>query len=323
MSKLAFPCMLAHKYEEKHCPLPALVEPKLDGVRALVIVDPRERTAQTYSRAGNAFTSVRRIENALLVTVLKAGYRTRICFDGELTCGTFKQTVSAIKRQHEEAEGAKLMLFDMLDRWPALNSFPVARDVEHFGTLVTRRTKLRIFYDFVRRHGNEHCLQLTEQHVAGSHAAIAKLYASFRERGYEGAIVKDAHALWSPKRSRAYLKMKERDTVDLYVCDALEGEGRLKGTLGALVCALCATCGGAGAYAVDYDEEPNCEDCAALGKPSTVNVGSGIPDAERAELWNMHQRGELVGRVAEVSFHERTPDGSLRHPVYEGLRLDK
>jgi DNA ligase-1 len=305
--------MLAHKYEPKHAKFPVMVEPKLDGIRALVVVDPRERTAQAYSRAGNEFTSVRAIENALLTTVLKAGYRRRIMFDGELTCGTFKQTVSAIKRKNEEAAGARLMLFDILEGWPSAYCRTLT---PFFGTLKQRRSKLETFYAMALQHGTNYALTLVPQGVAHNDDEVQQHYTAARAQGAEGVIVKDPEAYWSPKRSRAYLKIKERETADLQVVDALEGEGRLQSTLGALVCVLPSSCFCGG---ICDPSDIRCE----RGIQNTVNVGSGIPDEERAELWAMHQRGELAGRTVEVSFHERTPDGSLRHPVYESLRIDK
>ena len=79
---------------------------------------------------------------------------------------------------------------------------------------------------------------------------------------------------------------------DLEVVDVLEGDGRLKGTLGALVVAY---------------------------KGNTVNVGSGYTDEDRAYLWA--HKDELIGRVIAVKFKEETQDKktglySLQFPIY-------
>ena len=84
--------------------------------------------------------------------------------------------------------------------------------------------------------------------------------------------------------------------MDLPVVAVVEGEGRLKGTLGALV--------------VQYKE-------------NTVNVGSGFDDATRRSLWN--QRDELIGRIMEVKYKEISKDKktgleSLQFPIYMGMR---
>lgn len=49
-----------------------------------------------------------------------------------------------------------------------------------------------------------------------------------------------------------------------------------------------------------------------------VGVGSGLSDEIRAL-----DPEELIGRMCEVSYHEVTPDLSLRHPVFECFRDDK
>ena len=84
--------------------------------------------------------------------------------------------------------------------------------------------------------------------------------------------------------------------MDLPVVAVVEGEGRLKGTLGALV--------------VQYKE-------------NTVNVGSGFDDETRMMLWN--QRDELIGRIVEVKYKEISRDKktgleSLQFPIYVGMR---
>ena len=59
----------------------------------------------------------------------------------------------------------------------------------------------------------------------------------------------------------------------------MEGDGRLTGTLGALV--------------LRY-------------KDNTVNVGSGFDDATRAKFWK--DKNNLIGRVIEVKYKEISKD---------------
>ena len=64
-----------------------------------------------------------------------------------------------------------------------------------------------------------------------------------------------------------------------------------------------------------------------------LTIIGGFTDLQRTEYWEMFQRDaeriddvedmELIGLLAEVSYHEVSPDGSLRHPVFAGLRGDK
>jgi DNA ligase-1 len=98
------------------------------------------------------------------------------------------------------------------------------------------------------------------------------------------------------KRHNGILKVKRFYTMDLKVVDCVEGSGRLKGTLGALVVDL---------------------------KGNHVNVGSGFDDATRQEIWN--SRNDIIGRVVEVKYKEISKDKnsgleSLQFPIYVCLR---
>jgi len=115
------------------------------------------------------------------------------------------------------------------------------------------------------------------------------------EQGWEGLML-NKDATYKCKRTTDLIKIKKFYSMDLPVVAVVEGEGRLKGTLGALV--------------VQYKE-------------NTVNVGSGFDDATRRSLWN--QRDELIGRIMEVKYKEISKDKktgleSLQFPIYMGMR---
>jgi len=98
------------------------------------------------------------------------------------------------------------------------------------------------------------------------------------------------------KRTSDLIKIKRFYTMDLEVINVLEGDGRLKGTLGALV--------------VKY-------------KDNTVNVGSGFDDKTRQDLWL--NKDKLIGRIVEVKYKEITKDkktglASLQFPIFIQLR---
>ena len=111
----------------------------------------------------------------------------------------------------------------------------------------------------------------------------------------EGVIV-NLDTPYECKRSKNLIKVKKFYTYDLEVVGVEEGDGRNKGTLGALV--------------VKY-------------KDNTVNVGSGFTDEERKNFWE--NREDIIGRVIEVKYKEITTDKktgleSLQFPVFCGLR---
>lgn len=115
------------------------------------------------------------------------------------------------------------------------------------------------------------------------------------EQGWEGLML-NKDATYKCKRTTDLIKIKRFYTMDLPVIEVLEGDGRLKGTLGSLV--------------VKY-------------KNNTVNVGSGFDDETRAKFWE--DRNDLIGRVVEIKYKEISKDKktgleSLQFPIYVTLR---
>jgi DNA ligase-1 len=121
------------------------------------------------------------------------------------------------------------------------------------------------------------------------------------EAGYEGIMIKDIDAVYECKRSRSWLKMKPFLTVDLIIVDVQEGTGKNEGKLGALIC-----------EGTDQD------------KFIRVNVGSGLTDDQRDEIWS--NKDTVIGQVVEVKAdavtkNQDTEDAySLRFPRFERFR---
>jgi len=112
--------------------------------------------------------------------------------------------------------------------------------------------------------------------------------------GYEGLVFKTPKHLYQTKRSWDWMKLKAENSKDLHVVDFFEGTGKYEGQLGGLI---------------------------VSHKGVKVRVGSGFSDIEREQMWD--NQDVWLGRTVEVKYHEVTPDGSLRHPVYKGQRWDK
>lgn len=115
------------------------------------------------------------------------------------------------------------------------------------------------------------------------------------DKGWEGLML-NKDAVYKCKRTADLIKIKRFYNMDLPIVDVLEGDGRLKNTLGALV--------------VKY-------------KKNTVNVGSGFDDKTRESFWK--DKDNLIGRIIEVKYKEISKDKktgleSLQFPIYMGLR---
>jgi ATP-dependent DNA ligase len=120
-------------------------------------------------------------------------------------------------------------------------------------------------------------------------------FIRFTSEGFEGAMVKDTSAPYAHGiRSRAWLKVKDADTTDAEIVDIVEGTGKCAGMAGHIV----VRCG-----------------------RRLVSVGTGMDNATRSVL--LATRSQLIGQTAEVDFQMKTPQGSLRHPVFVRVRGDK
>ncbi len=120
-------------------------------------------------------------------------------------------------------------------------------------------------------------------------------FVRFTFEGFEGAMVKDTAAPYAHGiRSRAWLKVKDADTTDAEIVDVVEGTGTCAGMAGHIV----VRCG-----------------------RRLVSVGTGMDNATRSAL--LADRSQLIGQTVEVDFQMKTPQGSLRHPVFVRVRGDK
>lgn len=138
----------------------------------------------------------------------------------------------------------------------------------------------------------------------------------------EGIVVKASGSRYRPGiRSGDWMKIKHTRTQEVVIAGIRPGKGNRASTLGSLL--LGVPDGDAlryvGRVGTGFDDRMLRDLLERLIPLRTdENPLQGIADADaRDALW---VRPELVG---EVEFSEWTPDGSLRHPRWRGLRPDK
>jgi ATP-dependent DNA ligase len=257
------PAMLAKPYKGI-LPESYAVEPKIDGVRVIVEVCRQTLAVGMKTRNGNPLPSIEHLGGWFADTASKHGVFT---FDCEAVSGAdFYDAVGDI-RSSEPAEDAFLWLLDLPD------------DV---GTYRERRALMAKF-----------------DYIVGGSVRLVESFANlspndafrrFVSQGFEGAMVKDADAPYSPgKRSNAWLKVKAVDSEDCAIVSVHEGKGRLAGTMGHVV--------------VEHGSR-------------LVRVGGGFTDEQRRSIWE--NRDTVIGSWLEVSFQNMTPEGSFRHPRIRG-----
>lgn len=144
-------------------------------------------------------------------------------------------------------------------------------------------------------------------------------YEQAIEMGMEGVIAKKADSSYTiGSRTEKWLKIKSIESQEVIICGYTESEGHLFGSL-----------------ILGWYKE---DELVYIG-----NCGSGFNDALQQELLQLfksyvvetspfNKRVNLKGRkpiwlrpvlICEVKFSELTSSGSMRHPVFKGMRSDK
>lgn len=303
-----FGVMLAKPYNEKKVAFPLCLEPKLDGLRVVALVTPSHNRVSYFTRSGKAITSLNAMNDEFLALAAEFTESGSVVFDGEVTSGTFLESLSDVRKKNVQVEDGTFHLFDVLIRHTISSPLGYSdEELKEQGTYAERRQVLKLAYErFTHAAGEAKFIKPTQVYVVSNIEEVSVYYKTFRDQGFEGLIAKNPKAFYVKKRSADWMKIKANETIDLVVVGAFEGQGKYVGKLGGLI--------------VDNDGV-------------RVEVGSGFSDDQRESYWEQIQKDEamagsygtksLLGSVVEVQYQEVTPAGSLRHPVFVRLRPDK
>lgn len=292
-----FECMLAFDgaNHEKKIKGKKLLEPKLDGVRVLTVINMDNRTATQYSRNGKLLENFKHITDAIEANI--DDFERSLVLDGEMISSSFQALMKQVHRKEDiNTQDASLMLFDIIP----LTEFQKGQSV-----LGQRRRSnlLRSMKPIFDKIGNIDIIPQTEIDLDDFSGEI--IFNDFNKKaiedGFEGIMIKDVDAKYECKRSAHWLKIKPSLTVDLTVIELEEGTGRNEGRLGALIC---------------EGKDQN--------KFIHVNVGSGLSDDQRTDMW-ANKEG-VIGQVVEIRADCITKNQesdnvySLRFPRFERFR---
>ena len=266
-----FECMLAHDgaNHEKKVTGVKLLEPKLDGVRCITLVNFEARTVVQYTRNGKVLENFSHISDGLLANIDLIG-RSYV-LDGEVVSNSFQALMKQVHRKDDvQSSDARLMLFDIIP----LSEFQKGKSI--MGQ--KRRTALlKGFKPAFEKCGHIDVIEQTEVDLDGyvGELQFKQFNKDAIEQGFEGIMIKDPNAVYECKRSVSWLKQKPFIEVSLTVVGTEEGTGRNEGKLGALIC--------------EGEDD---------GKRIVVNVGSGFSDDQRAEYWA--DKEVMLGQIVEV-----------------------
>jgi len=266
-----FECMLAHDgaNHEKKITGTKLLEPKLDGVRVLTIVDPDSQTVVQYTRNGKILENFTHITEGLMQHL--TDFERPYVLDGEIISSSFQELMKQVHRKDNvKADDAVLMLFDILP----LSEFKAGRSV------LGQRRRSKYLKNFKATFDKIGHIGIIPQEEVDLGSYVGELqFKEFNknaiEQGYEGIMIKDPDASYECKRSTSWLKQKPFIEVSLSIVGTEEGTGKNQGRLGAIIC--------------EGEDD---------GKTIHVNVGSGFTDDQRIEFWN--DKEDLMGQIVEI-----------------------
>lgn len=288
-----FECMLADdsKKHEKKMVGDVIVEPKLDGVRVVVICDVDKDEVKMFSRNGKDLSNFPKILQQF--DEMLDQMSESMVFDGEVMSDDFQTLMREIHRKGgAKTDDAILNLFDCLP----LEDFKEGG----CGLSIVQRKKLLADYDFGP---NIKLVETVRMNLSDDDGQ--KQFADYNklciDKGFEGIMVKPIGGVYECKRSSLWLKVKPFIEVSLTVKDVEEGTGRNVGKLGALI--------------VEGTDD---------GKFIKTNVGSGLTDSDRENYWKA--KDKLIGQVVEVRAdaitqnQNTTDEWSLRFPRFLRFR---
>ena len=263
-----FECMLAHDgaNHESKVTGKKLLEPKLDGVRAVLIIDAGAKSATIYSRNGKILENFGHITKGIEANIEL--FERSIVIDGEVVSSSFQALMKQVHRKSDaDAGDARLMAFDIIP----LSEFRKGKSI-----LGQRRRSnlLRSMQAVLDKIGG---IDIIPQIEVDLDSAVGELqFKQYNkdaiESGFEGIMIKDLDAPYVCKRNVAWLKQKPFIEVSLTIVGIEPGTGKNEGKMGAVIC--------------EGEDD---------GKFIRVNVGSGWTDDQRSEITD-----EVIGQVLEV-----------------------
>lgn len=276
---------------------------KLDGVRCVILCEPRSGEISFVSRQGRAIPGLERLREETLKACPAKWLKQGFALDGELVLrkpdgkDDFKGIQSALNRKDTPVERVAFYAFDTLS--------PEAFRGRHSDVLFYDRQMALLEFERVYRKQGGVRLSVVEQVLMESREDVENHIAYAFNQGWEGSIFR-RNAPYIGKKSRDILKSKGQADIELRVTGitattkAMLRDGKWKDV----------RCMGAARVAYSRD-----------GVEGSLKVGSGWSDEDRI-LFLQHPK-KLIGKLITVQYTEETCDEngipSVRNPRVKAI----
>jgi DNA ligase-1 len=229
--------MLALDYKKrgKDIEWPALIQPKLDGVRCLARREGKE--IHYTSRGGKVFENVGHI-TPMLLKLMKDGE----VFDGELFTVhlTFQETVSAVKRKQDNTEKVQLHVYDIVNDDPFYKRNKTLHERAQIQKKSFSRPKEFLdqwpvqFLTALEVSGEKKMLQWHALWTQGQPLknVDGEVIGPGPDPFYEGTIIRNRGGKYKKDfRSKDLQKYKDFIDEEFEIVGAKEGKGKFKGAV--------------------------------------------------------------------------------------------
>lgn len=280
-----FELQLCDKWTTEQC-IGWLWQPKFDGLRGCI--DKRGDVRTMLSRNGLELFGSDHIVEEFKAAASAEGFIP----DGELMGRRWNDSISNAKTKGKRTSDNFFNVFDLLTvhEWATRTSATPST-----AQLWEREERRKAFFDANPQF--KHIVNVPSG-IITPEFTVSHAMQECIKLGYEGVVVKNPNSTYNFRRTQDWLKAKPRETQDLYIVDAEAGDaaGNRANTLGAIV--------------VEYNGV-------------RTNIGTGFSQDDMEQLWDLHQKGNLVGKIAEIKYQSITDDGKILFGSFKGLRQDK
>ena len=289
--------MLANKYEGK-IKEDVSMSLKMDGIRNSIITV--NGITKALSRQGKEIDGIDYIldeyEELGLTNYFVDGELIRVNRENLSSDENFRLTTKIVNSKSNNKEGLEFIVFDIT---------PI-EDYINKKSSIKYKDRLKLMDELIGDKGKH--IKLVEKFgITNDTNIIEEQLNKVVKNGGEGLILNTLNGKYEfGKRPKSLLKVKKFNEADVLCVGINEGDGRLKGTTGALVCKFIYK-----------------------GKECDVEVGTGINDSDRKLIFD--NPSLVVGKVITIKYFEVSKDSktgkySLRFPSFLGMdyiRTDK
>ena len=283
-----FQPVLANKYDPKRLEKSKndwYISRKLDGVRCLILIEPKKKSVKFFSRTGKEFHTLLILKNEILMNI--GLFQEDVILDGEIVSmkngvEDFTNLMKEIKKKNHVMKNPKYFIFDMLKKEDFFN----LKSEEIYSERLKKFKKINIYFVF---------FEVLEQNKYTENDFL-KLIEKAEKNKWEGLMIREDIG-YEGKRTNSLLKYKKMMDEEYKVKEIITGpwreiskETKLENTIETMVAVI-----------IDYKD---------------TKVGSGFSLEERKHFYKNPE--SIIGKIITVQYFEKTKD-SLRFPVFKFL----